>query len=97
MAGVLLNETNIGNHYEMVDLAEFAKRMSVCPNSVRNWIKSGKLKAGEHYFHIGHIYRFPWGETFLKQLMHTVAPEPSPPRPGLKSRTRNRKLLHYKA
>lgn len=82
---------------QMLGLIEFASRMSVCPNSVRNWIRDGKLVEGKHYFHIGRIYRFPWGPDFLKELMVSLAPEPSPSRPRMHSLAPNRKRLRYQA
>lgn len=83
--------------FQMLGLAEFASHMSVCPNSVRNWIKGGKLVEGEHYFHIGRIYRFPWSPEFLKKLMLSLAPETLPIRPKMHSHTANRAQLRYHA
>lgn len=83
--------------FQMLGLVEFASHMSVCPNSVRNWIKGGKLVEGEHYFHIGRIYRFPWGPEYLNKLMLSLAPEPSPVRPNMHSNTSNRARLRYQA
>lgn len=89
--------TTTESSFEMLGLAEFARRMSVCSNTVRNWINDGKLVKGEHYFHIGQIYRFPWSPYYLKELMRSLAPEPSAPRPKMHSQTSNRGGLHYRA
>lgn len=97
MKGFGADITNCGNSFEMIGLEDFARRMSVCPNSVRNWIKDGKLSEGIHYFHHSRIYRFPWGPDFVKQLMLSLAPAPSPSRPQLQSRSGNRGRLHYRA
>jgi len=91
----LLGETE--DKIEMIGLGEFARRMSVCPNTVRNWIANGKLEDGVHYLHEGHIYRFPWSPFFIAQLMRSFSPAPSPPLPKMQSRTANRARLHYRA
>ncbi len=84
------------SNFEMLGLIKFASHMSVCPNSIRNWIKNGKLVEGKHYFHIGHIYRFPWGPDFVKELMRSLAPEPSISRPGMRSSRMNRSHLKFR-
>jgi hypothetical protein len=90
--------TNGGDIIQMLSLEKFARSMAVCPNTVRNWIKSGRLLEGKHFYHIGHIYRFPWGADFVKELMSSLAPPPSPPaRPKLHSLSANRRQLQYRA
>lgn len=86
-----------GDGFEMLNLADFASRMGVCPNSVRNWLHEGKLVEGVHYFHHGRVYRFPWGPEFVKELMRSLVPMPAPPRPKLKSRRGNRGRVVYRA
>lgn len=78
--------------FEMVDLAGFACRMGVCPNTVRSWIATGKLLEGVHYLRSGRVIRFPWGPELVDKLMCDWHPSPQPPRPRLKSRRGNRGL-----
>lgn len=82
---------------EMIGLLEFAQRMRVCANTIRNWIEDGRLTAGEHYLHVGRVYRFPWSLEFVEKLLKCVTPKPAPQRPKLKSRTANRAHIHYRA
>jgi len=82
---------------EMIDLGQFARKMGVCSNTVRNWISDGKLVEGEHYFHLGRIYRFPWGADYVARLMKSLAPAPQPTRPRLQSRKGNRSRLKLQA
>lgn len=53
----------------MVSLAEFARRMGVCPNTVRSWIAAGKLLEGVHFLRAGRVIRFPWGQEYMDRLM----------------------------
>jgi len=72
---------------EIINLEEFAKRMSVARTTVFEWIKTGKLLPGRHFFKIGRVIRFQWGPDLLKKLYedsdapaitpHTVKPPPS--------------------
>lgn len=86
-----------GDGFEMLNLADFASRMGVCKNTIRNWIREGKLVRGVHYFQAGRIYRFPWGPEFVKELMCSLVPIPALPRPKLKSRGGNRGQVVYRA
>ena len=78
---------------EMIGLLEFSRRMGVCANTIRNWIEIGKISAGEHYLHVGNVYRFPWSIEFVEKLMKHLTPKPVPRRPRLKSRTGNQVRL----
>jgi len=72
---------------EIINLEEFAKRMSVARTTVFDWIKKGKLLPGRHFFKIGRVIRFEWGPDLLKKLYedsdapaittHTVKPPPT--------------------
>lgn len=80
---------------EMIGITEFARRMNVCQNTIRYWIRDGILVPGRHYLHCGRIYRFPWSDELLADLMGHLHPEPPPKRPRLDSRSgirRHRKL-----
>lgn len=83
--------------FEMLGLEEFARRMSICPNTVRNWIKRGKLVEGIHFMHVDTIYRFPWSMEHIDKLMRSLTPEPPPSRPKLQSRRGNRGHLKFRA
>ena len=94
--GNLADIPNIDTSFEMLGLVEFASRMSVCPNTIRNWILNGKLTEGVHYLHVGNVYRFPWSTEFVEKLMRSLAPESAPHRPRMQSRRGNRGRLHYR-
>lgn len=80
----------------MVSLAEFARRMGVCPNTVRAWIAAGRLQEGAHFLRAGRVIRFPWGRELVERLLREWHPSPPPPRPHLKSR-RGSRGLKFKA
>ena len=84
------------DYLEMVDLKEFAIRMGVCPNTVRNWIATCKLVEGEHFFHTGRIYRFPWGPEFVSRLMQSLALERPSVRPRMRGRQGNKGRLQLR-
>ena len=88
---------NSQNATQMVSLAKFAELMSICPNTVRNWIADGKLLAGTHYLHVGRVYRFAWGDSFVEKLMQSLTPQAVNPRPQLMSRQNNRTHLNFRA
>ena len=81
----------------MVGIVKFARRLSVCPNTVRNWIDSGLLKAGEHFLHVNDVMRFPVDRESLMQLMRALSPPPNQPRPRMTAKRQNRAGLKYKA
>lgn len=89
----LTNDIDIG----MLGIGEFAIRMGVCSNTVRNWIADGKLIEGIHYLHHGRIYRFPWSREFVDRLMQSLVTNPPPTRPGLRSHRTNRTRLKLRA
>jgi hypothetical protein len=82
---------------EILDLAEFARKMRVSPNTIRNWIQIGKLLEGIHFLRAGRKYHFPWGPELIEKLLKHWHPEPSPPRPSLRSRKGNRGYLRLRA
>lgn len=81
----------------MIGLGLFAQKMGVCSNTVRYWIVEGKLVKGVHYFHIGRIYRFPWGPDYITSLLKSLSPALPPSRPRLQSRKGNRNRLKLRA
>jgi len=83
--------------FEMIGLIEFARRMSVSSNTVRNWMKDGKLLRGTHYFKVGHVYRFPWSQQFVMKIMEHMTPPQPTPRPKLRSHNSNRGHLKFRA
>lgn len=88
---------NSSDGFEMIGLIEFAKRMSVCPNTVRNWISEDKIVRGVHYFKSGHIYRFPWSSQFVMKLMVHMTPAELSERPKMRSHKSDRGRIKYRA
>ncbi len=75
---------------EIIGIVEFAKRLKVCPNTIRNWIRSGMLVHGKHYLRCGRILRFAWSNAQILDLMAHLQPEPPSKRPKLKSNSGNK-------
>lgn len=58
---------------EMIDTAEFAKRMNIPLTEARRAIRTGQLKPGRHYVVIGTAVRFSWGEALIDKLFEDSA------------------------
>jgi hypothetical protein len=81
--------------FEVLDLGTFAQKMKVCENTIRNWIKKGKLLEGEDFFRPDRDYRFPWSLWHLERLMKRLAPVPPLKRPPMVTRRPNRTRLKF--
>lgn len=90
----MIETANAGVIVRMVTLLEFAKLMNVCPNTVRRWMRTEKLKAGEHYFRDVRVIRFPWSEELVRSIISTTS---APSRPKLSTTGRNHRKLKYRA
>ena len=66
---------------ELLTLEEFAEKMKVCLNTVREWINKGVLVEGQHFVKICSVTRFPYPEV-LKILCNSALEEKSPRKPG---------------
>jgi hypothetical protein len=91
------NKNSLRHDFEMIGISEFASRMSVCTNTVRNWIAEEKLTKGIHYMHSGRIFRFPWSQQHIENLMRALTSERPPTRPPMKSQRSNRGRLKLRA
>lgn len=80
----------------MIGIVEFARRLGVCPNTVRNWIDSGRLKPGVHFLRVNRVLRFPADRASLEKIMRDMTPLEAPPRPRLNSKRRNRVRIKLK-
>jgi excisionase family DNA binding protein len=56
------------SNIDLLTVEEFAKRFRVGRSTVFDWIASGKMVAGVHYFKIGKTIRIPWTLEFLASL-----------------------------
>jgi excisionase family DNA binding protein len=72
---------------ELLTVEQFAERLQVSRTTVFEWLKTGNLEQGKHYFKIGRVLRFVWDVTLLlldKRKKHSprrmVAPLPSRPK-----------------
>jgi len=83
------------DNYQMLNLKNFARLMDVCPNTVRNWMATGKLRADRHYLRCGRIIRFPWSDETMARLMTEWARE-APPRPKMTTLTANGSRLRFR-
>jgi hypothetical protein len=45
---------------EILTVEQFAERLQVSRTTVFGWMKSGRLREGIDYIHIGRILRFRW-------------------------------------
>ena len=79
-------ENNPAQNSEILTVEQFAERMQVSRTTVFNWIKTGSLKEGVHYFRRGRILRLCWHEGlfFNSQLKANEDEGPlSPPLPAI--------------
>ena len=50
---------------EILTVEEFALRLTMSRTTLFEWLKTGILVQGKHYFKVGRILRFVWDETML--------------------------------
>lgn len=50
---------------EILTIEQFALRLAMSRTTLFEWIKTGILVQGKHYFKVGRILRFVWDETML--------------------------------
>lgn len=86
----------VANDFQMIGIMEFACRMGVCANTVRNWIEDGRLKPGVHFLRVNRILRFPGDRASMEKIIRDMTPVQAPPRPRLNSRRRNRVRIKLK-
>lgn len=98
-SNILGEHAEILNEYQMatevLTLNEFAERLKVCPNTVRNWMATRKLIEGSHYFRAGRQYRFPWSNSYILQLMSDWKSE-LPEKPKLVRRPGRQNIINIK-
>lgn len=59
---------------DLLTVEEYADKLKVSRSTVFNWLKSGLLEEGKHYFRLGRIIRFVWDTgLLLKQKKKTEA------------------------
>ena len=64
--------TDFGGQYEKIDdyltVSEAAAKLGVAPSTLRNWDRSGKLKAARHPINGYRLYRQADLDELIKQL-----------------------------
>lgn len=50
---------------EILTVEQFALRLTMSRTTLFEWLKSGILVQGKHYFKVGRILRFVWDESML--------------------------------
>ena len=53
---------------ELLTVEQFAQRLTMSRTTLFDWLKSGILVQGKHYFKVGRILRFVWDETLLLKI-----------------------------
>ena len=53
---------------EILTVEEFALRLTMSRTTLFEWLKTGILVQGKHYFKVGRILRFVWDETMLLNI-----------------------------
>ncbi|AJE03599.1 helix-turn-helix transcriptional regulator [Geobacter pickeringii] len=61
--------------FELVDVAEFARRMGVSRSTVFDWLARGRFTPGWHYLRVGKTLRFIWTLERLQTLTGDVPVE----------------------
>lgn len=82
---------------ELIGIVEFAARLKVCPNTIRNWITVHTLVEGRHYIRVGRVIRLFWDRQTLASIRDARCPPPPPSRPLMKSIRTNRRRLKLEA
>lgn len=57
--------TTCHSESDLLTVEEFAAKMRVSRTTVFEWLKSGSVVEGKHYFKIGRIIRFVWDATLF--------------------------------
>jgi excisionase family DNA binding protein len=55
-------------HFEMISVEEYARRMSVSRSTVFDWLAKGYLEEGQVYVRVGKTIRFFWSRESLAAL-----------------------------
>jgi hypothetical protein len=50
---------------EILTIEQFALRLTMSRTTLFEWLKTGILVQGKHYFKVGRILRFVWDESML--------------------------------
>jgi hypothetical protein len=50
---------------EILTVEQFALRLTMSRTTLFEWLKTGILVQGKHYFKVGRILRFVWDDTLL--------------------------------
>lgn len=50
---------------ELLTVEQFAQRLAMSRTTLFEWLKTGTLVQGKHYFKVGRILRFVWDEALL--------------------------------
>jgi hypothetical protein len=60
---------------EILTVEEFALRLTMSRTTLFEWLKTGILVQGKHYFKVGRILRFVWDETMLLTIGMNSKPQ----------------------
>ncbi len=60
-----MKSDTIPQSLELLTVEQFAERLQVSRTTVFEWLKTGNLEQGKHYFKIGRILRFVWDVTLF--------------------------------
>jgi predicted DNA-binding transcriptional regulator AlpA len=53
---------------ELLTVEQFAQRLAMSRTTLFEWLKTGALVQGKHYFKVGRILRFIWDESLLLKI-----------------------------
>ncbi|GFE60621.1 AlpA family transcriptional regulator [Geobacter sp. AOG2] len=53
---------------ELLTPEQFAQRLAMSRTTLFEWLKTGALEQGKHYFKVGRILRFIWDESLLLKI-----------------------------
>jgi len=58
-------DSAIHQQQEILTVEQFALRLTMSRTTLFEWLNTGVLVQGKHYFKVGRILRFVWDETLL--------------------------------
>lgn len=69
------NQTKTYSSFELLPVAEYAKRLHVGRTTIFKWKESGKLLPQQHFIQKGRIIRYVWDIETIRSLHENETPD----------------------